>query len=151
MKLRIIAVIMCFIVTLPNISFAATQEQDKFDLGDTDKQLHVLASYALAYTATDVFRRKNYSRWKSIMWGSLTSLAIGTIKEATDPFFSGPDMQADALGIFVSAGFYVAFDELLGFNTYHPTIVKETIHQPSKEQCIRWMENKGYCQQPPKK
>ena len=94
----------------PNSAFSATPDDDKFSFNNTDKQLHMLASYGLAYTATDAFRRAKYSKWKSIAYGSLTALAVGTLKEFTDSKFSSNDLLADGIGVGVSAGVTVSFD-----------------------------------------
>lgn len=70
----------------------------------------MLASYGAMYTLTDFYRRTGHSKWKSLLWGSLSTLAIGTVKEATDPKFSSNDLAADAVGIAVGAGVIVTFD-----------------------------------------
>ncbi len=95
---------------IPFIALSA--DEDKFSFSDTDKQLHMMASYGLTYTFTDMYRRMGQSKWKSLLWGSLSTLAIGTIKELTDPKFSGPDMAADAVGITVGAGVIISLDAI---------------------------------------
>ncbi len=99
------------ILLVPSLSLAATDE-DTFSFNNTDKQLHMLASYGLTYTFTDMYRRLGYSKWKSLLWGGLSTLAIGTLKEVTDPKFSGPDMAANSVGIAVSAGVIISLDSL---------------------------------------
>ena len=89
-----------------------TNDDDKFSFNNTDKQLHMLASYAIAYTATDAFRRMKYSKWKSIAYGSLVAIAVGTLKELTDKKFSSNDLLADGIGVGVSAGVNITFDSL---------------------------------------
>ncbi|OQW48477.1 MAG: hypothetical protein A4S09_04670 [Proteobacteria bacterium SG_bin7] len=106
-KIINIALLLAFI---PLLSLAA--DEDKFSLSDTDKQLHMIASYGLTFTFTDIYRRMGQSKWKSLLWGSLSTLAIGTIKEITDPKFSGPDMAADAVGITIGAGVIISLDAI---------------------------------------
>lgn len=106
-KLFLIVILVCSCKT-----YAATPEDDKFSFSNTDKQLHMLASYGLAYTATDGFRRAKYSKWKSIAYGSLLAMAVGALKELSDDDFSNNDMLADAVGVGVSAGVTITFDSL---------------------------------------
>ncbi len=103
-------ILLILTLVLSNTSFAATPDDDKFSFNSTDKQLHILASYGLAYTTTDAFRRAKYSKWKSIAYGSLVAIAVGTLKELTDSKFSSGDMVADGLGVGVSAAVNISFD-----------------------------------------
>jgi hypothetical protein len=98
------------LVLIPTISLAA--DEDTFSFNSTDKQLHMLASYGLTYSLTDMYRRLGHSKWQSLLWGSLSTLAIGTAKEFTDSKFSGNDIAADALGISVAAGVIISLDSL---------------------------------------
>lgn len=110
MKKIILSSLLVLSFIKPNSVLGA--DDDTFRFNDTDKQLHMLASYGLTYTFTDMYRRMGQSKWKSLLWGSLSTLAIGTLKELTDPKFSGPDMAADAVGITVGAGVIITLDAL---------------------------------------
>ncbi len=107
-------ILFCLVLTFSNMSFATTPEDDKFSFNNTDKQLHMLASYGLAYTATDAFRRAKYSKWQSVAYGSLLAIAVGTLKELTDSRFSNNDMLADGIGVTASAAVTISFDSFLG-------------------------------------
>ncbi len=104
-------ILLILILFISNAAFAAP-ENDRFSFNSTDKQLHMLASYGLAYTATDAFRRAKFSQWKSLAYGSLVAIAAGTLKELTDSKFSSNDMLANGVGVGVSAGVNLSFDSL---------------------------------------
>ncbi|MDZ4661095.1 MAG: hypothetical protein SGJ18_05695 [Pseudomonadota bacterium] len=107
-------ILLALILMVSNTSLAALPNDDKFSWNNTDKQLHMLASFGLSYSATDAFRRAKYSKWKSIIYGSLVALTVGTIKELTDSDFSSNDMLANGIGVGASAGVVLSFDSLFG-------------------------------------
>lgn len=96
------------------ISPAYSADEDTFSFSSTDKQLHMLASYGLTLTFTDLYRRMQFSKWQSILYGAATTLAIGAIKEASDPKFSSNDMLANSVGITVGVGVVFTFDSIFG-------------------------------------
>ena len=100
------------LIFVPVLAFSSTDDPNSFSFSDNDKQLHMLASYGLTYTFTDIYRRGGSSKWKSLMWGSLSTLAIGTLKELTDAQFSKADMVADSIGIVVGAGVIISLDAI---------------------------------------
>ncbi len=104
-------------------AFAQDATEDKFDLKNTDKQLHALASYGLTYTTIDAFRRANFSKTQSYMYGSLLTLAIGALKEATDKTgFSTNDMLANSVGVILGIGINFTFDGLISGNKSGVTV-----------------------------
>ena len=89
----------------------AEAESDDLDLGDTDKQAHLLGGYALAFTATMIMRKEGVERPEAIMYSSLGVLALGAIKEyAIDDEASTNDQLANLLGAAISAGVVLTFN-----------------------------------------
>ncbi len=84
---------------------------DEFDLRKVDQQAHLAVSYGLAMTSTLIFEKHQYSKWESILYGSLVTMSVGFAKEyAYDKKPSEGDLIADALGTALSAGAIYSFD-----------------------------------------
>lgn len=105
-------ILLILALIVPQTGLAATADDDTFSFSNSDKQLHMISSYGLAYTITDGFRRAKYSHWESLLYGSLATLAVGTLKELTDDDFSSNDMLANGIGVAVSAGVVITFESL---------------------------------------
>lgn len=83
---------------------------EELNFGDTDKQLHVLASYSVAMTSTVAFQKMKFSFWESVLYGSLVGGAVGTAKELSDTSYSNADQAANLVGIGLSFGVNYTFD-----------------------------------------
>ncbi len=96
-------------LTLPLKSSHAAS--DPFSFKQTDKQLHMAASYGLSLTGTRFLETKQFPRWEAVLYASLFTLTVGAAKELfIDPAPSGGDMIANLIGTAVSAGVVFTFE-----------------------------------------
>lgn len=113
-KIRVLflgLVVLVTIIVNSGIFTTAQAASDSFSFKQTDKQLHMTASYGLALTATRLLETRQMSRWESVLYASLFTLAVGTSKELIlDDAFSGADMLANTFGTATSAAMVFAFE-----------------------------------------
>lgn len=76
----------------------------------SDHQLHMLTCYSISTTLTQIMRSKGVSRWNSILYSSLATMAIGFTKEGLDSQFGWDDIAADAIGTSLNVGITVVFN-----------------------------------------
>lgn len=76
----------------------------------SDHQLHILTSYSISTTLTQIMRSKGVSRWNSILYSSLATMAIGFAKEGLDSQFAWDDIASDAIGTSLNVGITFSFD-----------------------------------------
>lgn len=98
--------LLCLIMILASTNSFAQEEK----LSDSDKQMHMMASYAINYTAYTYFRSQKISKTRSMIYSSLLTIAVGAAKEATDETWSQKDFQADLIGTGVSLGTLIVIE-----------------------------------------
>ena len=95
------------LLVLFSTAFCFSARAETLDFRDSDKQLHLIASYAMNTTFLVVVP-KTLPHRRLLAAGA--SLAVGVAKELTDPVFSNADLAADAIGIAMSTVFSFTFD-----------------------------------------
>ncbi len=93
------------VLILTAFSFQAHCET--LDFRDSDKQLHLISSYALNTTIL-VSVPKNMENRRLV--AAAATITVGLLKELTDSQFSGSDLAADALGVALSTAVSFTFD-----------------------------------------
>jgi hypothetical protein len=92
------------------MSSASARADDGFDPTQLDKQAHMAVSYAVALTATEIMEKNDVPRWKSVLYASLGTIALGLTKEYfIDSQPSTGDIIADGVGVGVSAAVVFTF------------------------------------------
>lgn len=83
---------------------------DDFDPRDYDKVAHMSVSYGITLSVAVVARRYEVTRWRAVVLGAVTALALGTTKELLlDTTFSWGDEAANAIGTAGAAGLVFTF------------------------------------------
>lgn len=91
--------------------FTSTAKAESLDFRDEDKKKHFAACLAITTSSYYVYHYQfKASKGKSLLLSVATAMAIGLIKEATDPQFSVADMQANAVGAAAGIIIPLTFD-----------------------------------------
>lgn len=99
--------ILIFLLFLTSSSVQA----ETLDFRDQDKQKHFAACLAITTSSYYVYHYQfKVSKPKSLLLSVATAMAIGLVKEATDPTFSVPDIQANAIGSAAGIIIPLSFD-----------------------------------------
>lgn len=93
-------------------SATASDDSRSFSFRSTDKQLHIVTSYALAFTTTEILEANvKLSRVHAVLWASALTVALGTFKELVlDSRYSSGDQFANLIGTSASAAVVFAFE-----------------------------------------
>lgn len=91
---------------------SSSAQADGLRLKSQDKQLHMAAGYGLSLTGTLLLERKaGLPKWRSILYASLVTMAVGTAKEfLVDDHYSAGDQWANLIGTAGSAAMVLTFD-----------------------------------------
>ncbi len=73
------------------------------DLSQADKQTHATASAAITAITYAKLRDAKYSKGTALAIAAVAALGMGVAKELMDKQFDSGDMQANMLGVSVSA------------------------------------------------
>lgn len=77
---------------------SANASGHNFDLSRTDTAAHLGISYGLTLTGAMVLKRLGMEKTPALLTSILLTSAIYTLKELSDPVFSGGDMVANGIG-----------------------------------------------------
>lgn len=92
----------------PKQSFANHEE---FSFRNADHQLHMVSTYGLSLSLTELIKSRKVSKWKAVLLSSLTTLALGYGKEKlVDPEYNDADMIANSVGVLTQAAVVFSFD-----------------------------------------
>lgn len=97
-------------MTVLVLTCPAHAEADDWDLTAPDKVAHVSVSYGITLTLAVVARHYEVERWKAVLLGAATALAIGTSKELFhDDHFTWSEETANVIGTASAVGIVLAF------------------------------------------
>ncbi len=101
-----------FLLALALLYAPVSSRADEFRVKSQDKQLHIAAAYGLALTSTLLLEKKaNLSRWQSVLYASIFTMAVGTAKEfLVDDVYSAGDQWGNLIGTAGSAGMVFVFE-----------------------------------------
>lgn len=68
------------------------------DFAEPDKEKHIMVSAGISLASYSVFRAQKVNRVRSFLYSLALTLAVGHLKESTDPYYDSEDMQANAVG-----------------------------------------------------
>lgn len=106
----LLAISMFSALVAPLQARAGYDDPMEFHIRHQDQQLHILASYAIAFTFTEMLEATKLSRPLSVLIASALTMAIGTYKEwKLDDRFSRGDEIANAIGTGASAVMVLTF------------------------------------------
>ena len=96
------------LVTL--LALGCPAHADDWDLTAEDKIAHMSVSYGITLTVAVVARHYEMERWKAVLLGAATALAIGTSKELFhDDHFTWSEETANVIGTASAVGIVLAF------------------------------------------
>ena len=105
-KKLILVYFMLFMVSLMGMEAKASD----LDLSQDDKKLHMTASYGISVTSYMVYRSLDCTKTEAIIYSTLTTLAIGAAKEASDDRWDPHDMAANSVGTALGLGMVWVID-----------------------------------------
>ncbi len=79
---------------------------DSFSLKDTDKQLHVVTSYAGTLTLGAIYERIGVKKAMAPIASAVSMFFVGLAKESLDSEYSSGDVKANAIGC-IAGGLFV--------------------------------------------
>lgn len=101
------------IILINFLFFSLCLKAEDLSLTKIDKTAHMLGSYALTVTTSQILRKKGYSFKQQIIYSTFLTLAAGIIKETfVDSKWSRGDMYANSIGITGGIAFTWAIEDL---------------------------------------
>jgi|688.fasta_scaffold262468_3 hypothetical protein len=89
----------------------AIANHEEFSLKNSDHQLHMLSTYGLSLTFTELLQSRKVTKWKAVFLSSLATMALGYGKEKlVDSEYNDADMIANSVGVLTQAVVVFTFD-----------------------------------------